>query len=79
MNQVPQAIAACGQACIGGDSGGAAIDAEAGTLTWSNFDLDAGAEVALDYRVTIPSGLENNTKLINNVSVNTAAVFLTVL
>lgn len=75
VNQVPQAIVACGQACIGGDSGGAAIDAEAGTLTWSNFDLDAGAEVALDYRVTIPSGLENNTKLINNVSVNTAARF----
>ena len=75
VNQVPQAIAACGQACIVGDSGGAAIDAEAGTLTWSNFALDAGADVALDYEVTIPPGLENDTQLVNSVSVSTAARF----
>ncbi|WP_435219643.1 BspA family leucine-rich repeat surface protein [Luminiphilus sp. nBUS_07] len=75
VNQVPALIAACGQACIVGDSGGAAIDAEAGTLTWSNFTLDAGADVALDYEVTIPSGLENDTQLVNSVSVSTATRF----
>ena len=75
VNSVPPAIAACGQACIGGDGKGAAIDAEAGTLTWSNFALDAGAEVTLNYQVTIPSGLANNTPLINSVSVSTATRF----
>ncbi|MDA9671461.1 DUF11 domain-containing protein [bacterium] len=75
VNSVPPAVAACGQACIGGDGKGAAIDAEAGTLTWSNFALDAGAEVTLIYEVTIPSGLANNTPLINSVSVNTATRF----
>jgi uncharacterized repeat protein (TIGR01451 family) len=75
VNQVPALIAACGQACIVGDSGGAAIDAEAGTLTWSNFALDAGADVALDYKVTIPPGLENDTQLVNSVSVSTATRF----
>ena len=75
VNSVPPAVAACGQACIGGDGKGAAIDAEAGTLTWSNFALDAGAEVTLNYQVTIPSGLANNTPLINSVSVSTAARF----
>ena len=75
VNSVPPAVAACGQACIGGDGKGAAIDAEAGTLTWSNFELDAGAEVTLNYQVTIPSGLANNTPLINSVSVSTAARF----
>jgi uncharacterized repeat protein (TIGR01451 family) len=75
VNSVPPAVAACGQACIGGDGKGAAIDAEAGTLTWSNFALDAGAEVTLNYQVTIPSGLANNTPLINSVSVSTATRF----
>ena len=75
VNSVPPAVAACGQACIGGDGKGAAIDAEAGTLTWSSFALDAGAEVTLNYQVTIPSGLANNTPLINSVSVNTATRF----
>jgi uncharacterized repeat protein (TIGR01451 family) len=75
VNSVPPAVAACGQACIGGDGKGAAIDAEAGTLTWSNFALDAGAEVTLIYQVTIPSGLANNTPLINSVSVSTATRF----
>ena len=75
VNSVPPAVAACGQACIGGDGKGAAIDVEAGTLTWSSFALDAGAEVTLNYQVTIPSGLANNTPLINSVSVNTATRF----
>ncbi len=75
VNSVPPAVAACGQACIGGDGKDAAIDAEAGTLTWSSFALDAGAEVTLNYQVTIPSGLANNTPLINSVSVSTATRF----
>ena len=66
MNQLPPLIAACGAACVSGDASGAAVDAEAGTLTWSGVNLDPDSDVSLDYQVVIPAGMADNTALVNS-------------
>jgi uncharacterized repeat protein (TIGR01451 family) len=73
VNQLPPLIAACGAACVSGDASGAAVDAEAGTLTWSGVNLDADSEVSLAYQVVIPAGMADNTTLVNSVSVSKSA------
>jgi uncharacterized repeat protein (TIGR01451 family) len=70
VNQLPPLIAACGAACVSGDASGAAVDAKAGTLTWSGVSLDPDSDVSLDYQVVIPARMADNTALVNSVSMS---------